>query len=132
MLSPFLNLAARTPSNTTYSRLQASLFRPLLSTLVSASASPSEPSSVNFEQPKPKRGRTSDPEFNYLIHNSRGGTSDSGAATPQELRQLLLKDIFDVASHEDTRAPNRKKMYAIWKEETEEMEAGQDGGMDAS
>ena len=73
----------------------------------------------------------SDSEFKHLIHNSRSGTNATGAETPQELRQVLLKDIFTAASHEDTRVANRKKMYAMWKE-AEEMEAGRDIGMDAS
>jgi len=129
ILSPFLTLAARTPSNTTYLRLQTSLFNPLLSALFLASVPSQDYLPNDSEQSQPKRSRVTDPNFQHLVHNSRGRVSDTGAQAPRALRSGLLKEIFNVASREDTRDANRKKMYAIWKEG---MEDGGEVDMDAS
>ncbi|KAF8514747.1 Nop52-domain-containing protein [Gautieria morchelliformis] len=118
MLSPFLNLAARTNSNVTYTRIQTSLFDPLISELSSASTSSTE-SPVDRSEPARKRSRLTDPPFRHLVHNSRGDDSQT-AITPLELRSLIYQQIFEVASREETRDVNRKKLYAMWKDGMEE------------
>jgi ribosomal RNA-processing protein 1 len=127
MLSPFLNLAARTNSNVTFKRIQASLFDPLISEVSSASTSLTE-SSVDCPEPTRIQSRLTDPSFRHLVHNSRGDDSQT-AITPLELRSLIYQRIFEVASREETRDSNRKKLYAMWKDG---MEGAGSLDMDAS
>lgn len=84
-----------------------------------AAASSTESSSGSSE-PKSKRSRLTDPTFQQLIHNSRGDESQREVMAPLQLRKLIYQRIFDVASKEDTRDANRRKLYAMWKEGMEE------------
>jgi ribosomal RNA-processing protein 1 len=75
------------------------------------------------QEPPSKRRRVtaaSPPTYSNII--SKCGFAESSSsienlkpATPDDLRQAVLKAIFAVASQEETRDSNRKKLYAIWK-----------------
>ena len=117
MLSPFLNLTARTHSKITFKRIQTSLFDPLFSDI---SAATSTESPLGGSKIKQERSQITHPTFQHLLHNSRGDDSQTEALEPLELRRLLYQRIFDVASQEETRDVNRKKLYALWKEGMEE------------
>lgn len=54
-------------------------------------------------------------KFEDLISKSRLGGSPEAVQSPRELRKAVYQAIFDVASREDTRDSNRRKLYAIWK-----------------
>jgi len=120
MLAPFLALAARTPSNVTCKRLQTSLFEPLLSDLAIASEYSTQDLSDGLEGPKRKRTKRPDPIFQDLIYNSRRDENGPKAQTPNELRKSIYQAIFDVASQQETRDSNRRKLYAVWKEGMED------------
>ncbi|KAF8527543.1 Nop52-domain-containing protein [Hysterangium stoloniferum] len=120
MFAPFLALAARTPSNVTYKRLHTSLFEPLLSNLAIASESSTQDLSDDLEGPKRKRTKRPDPIFQDLIYNSRRDENEPKAQTPNELRKSIYQAIFDVASQQETRDSNRRKLYAVWKEGIED------------
>ncbi|KIJ53456.1 hypothetical protein M422DRAFT_222082 [Sphaerobolus stellatus SS14] len=112
VLYPFLMLAARTPSNTTFKRLQSSLFEPLFANLAAAQSSSSSTNSTQRNV-----------EFPALVANSRRDiSSQSDAQSAPELLKTMYQTIFDVASHQDTRDSNRRKMYAIWKAGMEDVE----------
>jgi ribosomal RNA-processing protein 1 len=108
LLEPFLTLAARTPTNTTYQRVQSTLFEPLFSAL--------RPLHCN-NPPNSKRPRLSTPTYPSVISNSCvSATHKEGPMAPPELMAALLQRIFEVASDEGTRDPNRRKIYAFWKD----------------
>ena len=100
VLAPFLTLAAQTPNKVTYQQLQANLIDPLIGFL-----SPPGPDESS------KAGGTCD-NFSSLLTNSCLSPSDQ----PLDREQLLkgvLEYIFEVASREDSKDSNRRKLYAI-------------------
>ncbi|KAG8933482.1 hypothetical protein FRC02_011771 [Tulasnella sp. 418] len=106
LLSPFTILASRTSNNATYTRLQNDLFEPLLSALSS---------SKSDDEPRPKRQRLivpTPPTYSNIISKAEV-TNESSA--PVEMKKALLRHIFEVASKEDSREANRKKLYSMWK-----------------
>ncbi|KIJ66253.1 hypothetical protein HYDPIDRAFT_86769 [Hydnomerulius pinastri MD-312] len=115
LLSPFITLAAHTPTNTTYKHLQDAMFEPLLTAL--------RPRTSNLR----KRARVSESPFENIMSNActdtpkKGGAMEAGA-----LREAVLQKLFDIASAEDTRDANRRKMYALYKnaEDDDEDSAG--------
>ena len=106
-LAPFLALAAKTPNKVTTQQVQADMIDPLLSAL-SPLPEPDEP-------PIPNRSKTSRTEhqFPHLLANSCLSPSDEPIDKSQ-LRKGLLEYIFEVASREDSRDSNRRKMYAVY------------------
>jgi ribosomal RNA-processing protein 1 len=105
LLSPFIVLAARTPTNTTYKHIQSSLFVPLQNSLKSSSGPPSR-----------KRARTSS-NYSELLANTCICSSESeGAQDADTVRKSILQKIFDVASETETRDANRRRMYAFYKD----------------
>ena len=129
LLAPFFTLSARTPTTVTYQRLQSALIDPLLDAL-SPRTDPDEP-------PSRKKPRLSTPTYANVLSNAC--SSDPGSEGPQSsssLRKTVLKQLFDVASEPSTRDANRRRLYALWKERTEdEDEEGSsksNRGVDAS
>ena len=116
LLDPFITLAARTHTSTTYQRIQSVLFLPLLNAL--------DPDSCKMdESPKSKRIRlaTDDTIYPNLLTNACFDGSEQGRHFEgQILKSKLLQRIFEVASQPETRDSNRRKMYALWKEHYEE------------
>ena len=112
VLEPFLSLAAKTPNKATYQQIQANLIDPLVSAL--------SPPSESDEPPKPKRLKTSHAEgFPYLLANSCFVPSDE-PLDKSRLRKGVLEYIFEVASQEDSKDSNRRKLYAICKANIDE------------
>ena len=100
LLSPFISLAAHTPTNTTYKHLEESLFRPLLAGL---------------------RPRASGLEYPTILSNACADVPCTDGAMPHStLREAILQKLFAVASAEDTRDTNRRKMYALYKTAVED------------
>ena len=106
VLAPFLTLAAQTPNKVTYQQIQTNLIDPLLAALSSP------PDSDESPLPKgPKRNSAQD-DFSGLLTNS----CLSGSDQPLDRSRLLkgvLEYIFEVASREDSKDSNRRKLYAI-------------------
>ncbi|KAF8167625.1 nucleolar protein,Nop52-domain-containing protein [Crassisporium funariophilum] len=116
LLDPFFILAARTPLSVTYKRIKTALLEPLFSALVPQVDD-------DDEQPKSKRIRLSSQSAPYphLITNACMVDPElEGAVDGVILKKKLLRRIFEVASQTDTRDSNRRKMYSLWKEGSEE------------
>ena len=109
LLSPFISLAAHTPTNTTYKHLEELLFRPLLDEL--------RPRASNLH----KRTRASDLECPTILSNACAETPyTDGPMAQSTLREAVLQKLFAVASAEDTRDTNRRRMYALYKTAVED------------
>lgn len=115
ILHPLFLLAARTPSNITYTRIQTSIFEPLFAGLVVLS------SQTDTDEMEPRATEVSDPVFSALLSNSRRDLDQLSSMTPPELMRAMYQCLFDVASQQETRVFNRKKMYALWKEGTDDI-----------
>jgi ribosomal RNA-processing protein 1 len=115
LFEPFFALAARTPTAVTYKRIQDALFEPLFTALVQESYPETEP-------PKSKRIRLDAEIHSYphLVANACYSDSEGGPLDGAILKKKLLRRIFEVASHPDTRDSNRRKMYTLWKESYDE------------
>lgn len=123
LLTPFFVLAARTPTSVTYKRIQSEVFTPLFSAL----APPPPPED---QPPAPKRMRLDpgieQPEYPALVANACFDSPSDGKIEGVVLRKKLLRRIFEIASEPDTRDSSRRKMYALFKESTED-DAGEEG-----
>lgn len=116
LLNPYLNVAAHTPAKLTYQRIQSALIDPLLEALSIA-----PPVDEENEGPVRKRQRMSAGTYDDLLANACSVDPRTEGVLPRrQLKKLLLQRIFDVASQEQTRDANRRKMYAIWKSNAEE------------
>ncbi|KAF8203812.1 nucleolar protein,Nop52-domain-containing protein, partial [Pholiota molesta] len=96
LFDPFFTLASRTPTSTTYKRIQSATFEPLFMHYAEATFPNIAANACYF-----------DPESEGRI---------DGAA----LKKTLLRRIFEVASQPDTRDSNRRKMYTLWKDAYDE------------
>ncbi len=126
LLSPFFSLASRTPTTVTYQRIQSALFDPLLTAFAPRQDS---------DEPSRKRPRLSSSTFPHLVSNAcSSNPKDEGAVSTATLRKTLLKQMFDTASEPDTRDANRRRLYALWKENMEDDDEGSGSGkeVDAS
>ncbi|KAK7686731.1 hypothetical protein QCA50_010331 [Cerrena zonata] len=110
LLSPYFNLAARTPSNVTYQRIQSALIDPLFAAL--STEGESNAGASNQKRSKPT---ASDNTYPNIIENSCGTDPKEGPLDKVSLRKVLLARLFDIASEQDTRDSNRRKLYAVWK-----------------
>jgi ribosomal RNA-processing protein 1 len=114
LLEPFFYLAARTPTSTTYKRIQSALIEPLLDALVSERDLEDDP-------PKAKRIRLSSDTPTFLKSNACFEDPElDGHMAGAILKKKLLRRIFEIASQPETRDSNRRKMYALWKEGAED------------
>ncbi|KAJ7103355.1 nucleolar protein,Nop52-domain-containing protein [Mycena belliarum] len=124
LLAPFFVLAAQTPTSVTYKRIQSELFIPLLSAL----SSPQSP--AHEDQPPQKRMRL-DPDLQQqqypaLVSNACFDNPSEGTIKGVVLRKKLLRRLFEIASEPDTRDSSRRKMYALFKDSTDD-DAGDEG-----
>lgn len=114
LLHPIINYMARTPTAVSYKRVQSSVFEPLLTALESNVES-------DGETRKSKRPKLDDDAlYSRLIANSTFDATNSKPLAGPALKRLLLKRVFDIAGQPDTRDSNRRKMYALWKDNYDE------------
>ncbi len=123
LVSPFLTLLARTPSSHTFERVMSAVLDPLIQSLTPPGSD---------EPPSKKRRRLLGNEMLFVADNSRA--SDLSTADKSSLRRILLKQVFSVASEEDTRDSNRRRLYKFWKSNLDDDEGAHDAshGVDAS
>ncbi|KAH7886085.1 nucleolar protein,Nop52-domain-containing protein, partial [Phlebopus sp. FC_14] len=106
LLLPFVTLSAHTPTSATYKHLQDVFFWPLLEAL--------KPT----QTPNPtKKARV----FPNIMSNACIAPPD-GVTAAGAIRKAILQMIFDIASAEDTRDVNRRKLYALYRVATEDDE----------
>jgi len=120
LLLPFFDLAARTSSAVTHSRVSSGLINPLLTALTNASSS---------EPPAKKRRHMSisqQSDLSELLSKSCVDQLQQGGVEPADLRSAVLRSMFDVASGPDVKEANRRKLYAIWKGAKAEEEDSSD------
>lgn len=111
LISPYFSLAARTPSNITYQRIQSALIDPLFTALESE-----EDSDAKGSGPKQSQLVASDNTYENITQNACGtDPREENALDRSALKKILSKRLFDIASEQDTRDSNRRKLYAIWK-----------------
>ncbi|KAL4252472.1 RRP1 family protein [Abortiporus biennis] len=123
LLSPFFTLAARTTNNITFQRIQSSVLDPLFV----AFGSPDEDEEDEDEPRSRKRPRLSVVTYDNLVSNSCStDPKREGALETGQLRKILLRRMFDIASEQDSRDSNRRKLYAIWKSNWDDEEEGDD------
>ncbi|KAE9398442.1 Nop52-domain-containing protein [Gymnopus androsaceus JB14] len=111
LLSPFFILAARTPLGTTFNHLQSSLIEPLLSSYE--------------DDPRARKRRrvdtSSQDTYPSILSNAcLDDASVEVKLSTNLLRKKILRRLFEVASHAETRDANRRKLYALWKAEKED------------
>lgn len=116
LLTPFFTLAARTPTSITYKRVQSEVFTPLFSAL--SSSQPLE------DQPPAQKRMRLDPDaqqpYATLVSNACFDSPEEGKIEGGTLRKKLLRRIIEIASEPETRDSSRRKMYALFKESTED------------
>ncbi|KAH7916485.1 nucleolar protein,Nop52-domain-containing protein [Hygrophoropsis aurantiaca] len=116
-LSPFLSLAARTQAKTTYKHLREVVFDPLLAAL-----KVTRPENI----PSRKRQRLSASSLPNIIANACvSSPRQEGLMSNSATRTALLQKIFEVASEEETRDSNRRKMYDLYKDAIEDDEGSE-------
>lgn len=115
VIAPFLFLAARTSTSTTYKRIQSALFIPLFSALSSSDQRDSKPPSQTYI-----RLSEQDTYPNIVSNACMDDPKGEGRVEGVVLGQKLLRAIFEVASAADTQDSNRRKMYALWRDGAED------------
>ena len=106
VLAPFLTLAAQTPNKVTYQQIRTNLIDPLLSAL----SPPPEPDEPPFPEPPKTSGAQND--LSDLLANSSLSPSDEPLDRGRLLKGMV-EYIFEVASREDSKDSNRRKLYVI-------------------
>ncbi|KAF8665324.1 hypothetical protein AX16_000344 [Volvariella volvacea WC 439] len=123
LLRPFFTLAAQTQVNVTYQRIQSAVLEPLFSAL-------SPPVARDDDPPRPKRIRLdSGQETAYPNLAAKSCFEDpksEGCMDALVLRKKLMRALFEVASQPETRESNRRKLYALWREEAVDAESDSD------
>jgi len=109
LIAPFLTLLARTPSNHTFERVMSAVLEPLIQSLA-------PPGSA--EPPSKKRRRLLGNEMSFVADNSCVASLPS--ADKSSVHQALLKQVFSIASEQDTRDSNRRRLYKFWKSHLED------------
>lgn len=115
LIAPFLTLLARTPSNHAFERVMSTVLEPLIQSLASTATGSREP-------PSKKRRRLLGSELSFVADNSCA--SSSPTADKSSLHRALLKQVFSVASEQDTRDSNRRRLYKFWKSNMEDDDDG--------
>ncbi|KAI0697576.1 Nop52-domain-containing protein [Cytidiella melzeri] len=114
LLHPFFALAARTSTKMTVQRIESALLEPLFDALDSSSHTEQDEDNENDNEDRArKRLRLSGPAFPHIISNAC--LASEGALSAGALQKGLLKRLFEVASEEQTKDANRRKMYKFWK-----------------
>jgi ribosomal RNA-processing protein 1 len=114
LLDPFLHILGRTTSKHKYKHVQDAVFQPMFDSLSSTPTSGSEEEDDNPRPPKRSR-LDSGGSLMHLRLYSTVNIHMASPAEPEKLRQVLSKRVFEVASSEDTRDVNRKRLYAFLK-----------------
>ena len=121
ILAPFVHLAAHTRSQTVYKRLMASLFEPLLHSFEVA-----DPSfQLRDDEPQSKkRKRVYDEHdgevmFAHIVKGCCVGQAREDRDGVKELRQAVLRRLFEAGSEAGTGEWNRRRLYALWRERGE-------------
>jgi ribosomal RNA-processing protein 1 len=109
LLDPFLSLMAQTSNNSVYKRIEASLLKPLLDDLNTVSRSESEPML--------KRARIEPKLYPNLIARTFTVIPQAPGSVDQSVRRSILRNMFEIASRQETKDVRRRKMYRLWKEE---------------
>lgn len=92
--------------------MQSSILEPLLSALSYGDGDDEDESVDSRARKRPRL----DFQFSHLVANARVAVSEpDGAMSKTTLKKALLKLILDVASEEQTRDANRRKLYAFWR-----------------
>ncbi len=73
----------------------------------------------SVEPPSKKRRRLLGNEISFVADNSCV-SSNSSTTDKSSLHQALLKQVFSVASEQDTRDSNRRRLYKFWKNNVED------------
>jgi ribosomal RNA-processing protein 1 len=110
LIAPFLTLLARTSSNHTFDRVMSTVLEPLIQSLAADGTA---------EPPSKKRRRLLGNEISFVADNSCI-SSNSSMGDKSSLHQALLKQVFSVASEQDTRDSNRRRLYKFWKSNVED------------
>ena len=110
LITPFLTLLARTPLNHTFDRVMSTVLEPLIQSLAADGTT---------EPPSKKRRRLLGNEILFVADNSCI-SSNLSAVDKSSLHQALLKQVFSVASEQDTRDSNRRRLYKFWKSNVED------------
>lgn len=105
LLTPFFTLAARTQAKTTYKHTQETIFDPLFFALKT------HHSNEVHVRKRPKL----DSIYSNIAENSCISEPTDRAIASEKVRSALLRRLFDVASEEETRDSNRRKMYAVFR-----------------
>ena len=111
LIAPFLTLLARTSSNHTFDRVMSTVLEPLIQSLAADGTT---------EPPSKKRRRLLGNEILFVADNSCISSSNLSTADKSSLHQALLKQVFSVASEQDTRDSNRRRLYKFWKSNVED------------
>ncbi|KAI0318993.1 ribosomal RNA processing protein [Amylostereum chailletii] len=124
LVSPFITLAARTPSNHTFGRVRSTVMDPLFDALVPPR---------DETPPSQKKRRLLDVGLSRLAVNSCLSFPETeGPMDVTRLRKGLLKSMFAIASDSETRDSNRRKLYGFWRQYAEEDDDDSDRPIDAS
>jgi ribosomal RNA-processing protein 1 len=117
LIAPFLTLLARTPTNHAYDRVMSAILEPLIQSLTPPGSE---------EPPSKKRRRLLGDEISFVAENSC--MSNSPTSDRPSLHQALLKQVFSVASEQDTRDSNRRRLYKFWKSNLDDDDYDHDRG----
>ncbi|THV07530.1 Nop52-domain-containing protein [Dendrothele bispora CBS 962.96] len=119
LLIPFFRLAARTNASTTSKHLQSTLIQPLLSSFSSSSEEPGD-----LRSKKRRRLNSGsdgeEPLYPSINANSCFDEPTSSSLSCPVLKQKILKEIFKIAGEPESRDSNRRRLYALWKEEKDD------------
>jgi ribosomal RNA-processing protein 1 len=105
LVAPFLQVAAQTSTTATLKRIEDAILEPLINQLVA-------PENDDV-QPRSKRPRLEDNGRTNAYENILS-ENYIGIDGRQSARRELLNRIFQVASQQNTRGSNRRKLYALW------------------
>ncbi|KAE8541763.1 hypothetical protein D1P53_001936 [Cryptococcus gattii VGV] len=116
VLQPHITLLARTPLSTVHTRIMSSVFSPLLTSLTLASSSLDR----NDERPakRSKKSIEDEPMYAHVVMHScvgEGGKQERNSA--DQLRNAVLRAMFNEAANPKSTEPNRRKIYKVWREE---------------
>lgn len=94
----------------------SSVFTPLLNSLALASSSPDQ-----YDERPAKRSKKSiddEPMYAHIVmHSCAGEGGKQGRNSAEQLRNAVLKAMFNAAANPKSTEPNRRKIYKVWREE---------------
>lgn len=117
VLDPLFSFSAQTTSKVAFKRLQTTLWEPLLSSLSSGS-----PEDEEEERPRKRMRLNKEDALSALYRFSCLVDPPKGRLDKQALGKGVRRKLFEIAGSPDTRDSNRKKLYALWKDEASESD----------